>query len=64
MAEPDERLCHSIATITLTLDHAYPEGMWEIIEDKLSDALVELGISGGLENGITGNIINFSKENL
>ncbi len=63
MAEPDERLCHSIATITLTLDHAYPESMWEIIEDKLSDALFDLGIAGRLENGVTGNIVNIPRDN-
>lgn len=63
MAEPDEQLCHSIATITLTLDCAYPEGMWEIIEDKISDALIDLGIAGRLENGVTGNTLTFPKEN-
>ena len=63
MAEPDEGLCHSIATITLTLDMAYPEGMWEIIEDKIADALADLGIHGSLENGVTDNSVHFGKDN-
>ncbi len=62
MAEPDERGCHSIATVTLTLDNSYPGGMWEIIEDKLADALLELGISGSLENSVTGNSVSFKKD--
>ena len=58
----DEQSCHSIATITLTLDTAYPGGMWEIIEDKISDALLELGIAGSLENSVTGNSVSFRKD--
>ncbi len=64
MAEPDERGCHSIATVTLTLDTAYPAGMWEIIEDKIADALTDLCIAGSLENSVTGNSVSFRKDEL
>jgi len=62
MAEPDESTCHSIATITLTLNTAYPGGMWEIIEDKIADSLTDLGIAGSLENGVTGNSVTFGEK--
>ncbi len=58
----DEQSCHSIATITLTLETAYPAGMWEIIEDKIADALADLCLTGNLENSVTGNSVHFGKE--